>query len=136
MFSHSKRQKPVDFYLLRILNKNPCTIFSVTPISQTKNIWCHLPGKGCKERVTGVEPAALGLGSRCSTTELYPQSYAKIRNFSLLTRTTPRLKIQSLCQGVAYLFGYYLRMRLKVWTKDGSFTPTHTIEVRVRSLIT
>ena len=25
------------------------------------------------ERVTGVEPAALGLGSRCSTTELHPQ---------------------------------------------------------------
>ena len=31
------------------------------------------------ERVTGVEPAALGLGSRCSTTELYPQKiYANI----------------------------------------------------------
>ena len=30
------------------------------------------------ERVTGVEPATLGLGSRCSTTELHPQTDAKV----------------------------------------------------------
>ena len=33
------------------------------------------------ERVTGVEPAALGLGSRCSTTELHPQNFCKDRIF-------------------------------------------------------
>ena len=33
------------------------------------------------ERVTGVEPAALGLGSRCSTTELYPQKSMQILQF-------------------------------------------------------
>ena len=34
------------------------------------------------ERVTGVEPAALGLGSRCSTTELHPQNFYKDKYFS------------------------------------------------------
>ena len=36
------------------------------------------------ERVAGVEPVALGLGSRCSTTELHPHqcfSSTKIVNF-------------------------------------------------------
>ncbi len=28
------------------------------------------------ERETGFEPATLGLGSRCSTTELFPHSYS------------------------------------------------------------
>ena len=36
------------------------------------------------ERVTGVEPAALGLGSRCSTTELHPQCYANVINLTHL----------------------------------------------------
>ena len=34
------------------------------------------------ERVTGVEPAALGLGSRCSTTELHPHRGTNLINFN------------------------------------------------------
>ena len=33
------------------------------------------------ERETGFEPATLGLGSQCSTTELLPQIGYKDRNF-------------------------------------------------------
>ncbi len=39
--------------------------------------------KSCLERETGIEPATLCLGSRCSTAELLPP-------FSYLTRANPR----------------------------------------------
>ena len=35
--------------------------------------------KGNEERMAGVEPVTLGLGSRCSTTELHPHFYNKFK---------------------------------------------------------
>ena len=39
---------------------------------------CRRERSGFLERETGVEPATLGLGSRCSTTELLPLGFVPI----------------------------------------------------------